>query len=247
MDTETETGAEAGGESYFAQLEAEQNAAETETTTEPAPEAEAAPPAAESPQEAEKLEPLTPEEYQRRHENINAALKEERAEKRAIKTELAQLKAELETLRTSQPQQFQQFTLDQQIADYATVDWNAWAATDPVAANNAALQYQALIDQRDALTRQAQQAEQQRTVQQQQQAMQAFAQALGEQEAEYRQVKPDYEAAMTHLRGSLQREAEGMGYFGQDADAYVRQSLIETGMRVHAAGRNLAELSLIHI
>lgn len=249
MDTDTETGAEAGGESYFAQIEAEQTAAEAAVPVEAAPDApqvEAEPEAAaEAAPEPDKppLEPLTPEEYQRRHDNLNAALKQERAEKREMKALLAQLQSRVEEIHTTQPQQFQQFTLDQQISDYQTIDWRAWADADPVAANNAALHYQQLMDQRDGLRTQSEQAQQARQQQEQQAALTQFAESLNASEDEFRRVKPDYENATAFLRDTLRKEAEWQGFFGEQAEQYVQNTLVQTGLRVHAAGKDLAEFA----
>lgn len=59
-------------------------------------------------------------------------------------------------------------TIDAQIADFNTIDWDAWEDTDPIAAQRAWRQFGQLKESRGAALNQYQQAQQQRTFVQQQ-------------------------------------------------------------------------------
>lgn len=58
--------------------------------------------------------------------------------------------------------------IDAQIADFNTIDWDAWEETDPMAAQRAWRQFQQVKDQRATAIANYQQAQQQRTLMQQQ-------------------------------------------------------------------------------
>jgi hypothetical protein len=58
--------------------------------------------------------------------------------------------------------------IDMQIADYQSIDWDAWEESDPVAANREWRKYTQIKDARQAAVAQHQQASQQRTLIQQQ-------------------------------------------------------------------------------
>lgn len=247
MEDNTETGAEAGGESYIAQLEAEQNAAEAADSPEPqeAPSegGEETPPVeADKPTEPEK-EPLSTEEYQKRHDNINTALKQERAEKRQMRGELDQLRAEIAEMRQSQPQQFQQFNLEQKIADYQTYDWQRYQQIDPDAANAAWSDYQNALSVKAQVEQQALAAAEQRQQQAQQAQFKAFAEAVNQSEDAYRQTRPDYDAAVAHLKTVYGTEANGLGFFGEDAERYAFNQVAQVMHRVHQAGQDVAEFA----
>lgn len=252
MTDDTEPGAEAGGESYIAQLEREQTEAEAPQEVAAAPIENAADPQADTPvdpamQEPEQAEsakePLTPEEYQERQKNLNAALREERTEKRQLRGELETLRAEIETLKQSQPQMFEQFSLDQQIAEMETYDWAAYAQMDPEAAHRDALRYQELVGKRDAYNQHQQQQQQQQQQQVLAQRVQQFQAATEQSEAEYAKAHPDYDAASDFLRDSLTQEANAQGYFGPQAETFVNNQILQIGFRVFASGKDVAEFA----
>lgn len=243
MTEETETGAEAGGEGYFAQIEAEQNAAEAADT--PEPETKEAEPEA-KPEDAKpepEKEPLSIEEYQKRHDNINSALRQERAEKRQFKTEIDALRAEIDQMRQAQPQQFQQFTLDQRLADYEQVNWQAWQAQDPQAAQNGWNEFQALQAQRGQLQAQAEQYAAQMRQRNLEAKANEFRAAVDQSEATFRQAHQDYDDAVSFLLDSLAKEGMSKGFIGEQAQAYAQRQVVEIGLRVHGAGMDLAEFA----
>lgn len=248
MTENTETGAEAGGESYVEQLAAEQSAAEaSETDQEESEQQEPAEPPkkqadTKEPGEGEK-EPLSVEEYQKRHENVNAALRQERAEKRAFKSELEQIRAELAEMRQQQPQQFQQFTLDQRIAEYEAINWQLWQQQNPEAAQAGWNDYQGLLSNREAAQRRAEQDQQARQQQAQQAQAQQFMAAVEQSEVAARAAKPDYDAAVDYLREALEREGQAQGYFGEQAAAYAQNQIVQIGFRVFQSGQDLANFA----
>lgn len=245
-------GAEADGGNNVAekplleQMAEEQAAAEAEDGTEaiqqPA-ENESAPVEGGQPTEPAEaaLEPLSPEEYQKRHRDLTAALKEERQAKREFRDKLAQLEARLSETRETQPIEFQKFTLDQRIAEYQQINWQLFAAQNPDGADAAAREFEALVNQREQIERHAQQTQVQRQQQAQQQQFTSFVETVNAQEAEYAQAKPDYQEAVNFLKSELIAEAETQGFFGDQAQRYATQRIVEVSQRVHASGKNVAE------
>ena len=59
-------------------------------------------------------------------------------------------------------------TIDAQIADFNTIDWDAWEQSDPMAAQSAWRQFSQLKDRRQGVVNEYAQAQQQRTLMQQQ-------------------------------------------------------------------------------
>ena len=247
MDTETDTGAEAGNEGYLATVEAEQTAAETadgltpETEGSALPEADEA--AAEAPGEGqpEALPPLTNEEYQKRHVQTVAALRETRQAEKATRQELAALKATVEHLQTSQPAAFEKFQIDQRLANAQTIDWGAWLAQDYATAQQEINELQAAHARHTEITQAEQQRQQLAQQQAEQQHITTLVTTLQEQEAEFRADKPDYGDAASFLRGQWLGEANANGYFGDQAELYVNNVMLQLGNRLSAAGQNMAE------
>lgn len=242
-------GAEAGGEAIaapskdelFQQMEAEQTAAEEGVTPE-TEEADPPVPQADTPP-TEQLEPLSPEEYQKRHRDITAALRDERQEKRVMRDELAAIRAELAQFKTSQPQAFQQYAVDQRIAEYQQVNWPLWYAQDPDAAAQGEQEFNDLVARKTAIDNEQRQQAYLQQQQQQHAYQQQFLNTLGDQEQEYRERTPDYNNAIEHLKASLREEGEMQGFFGPQSDQYVTQQLFTIGQRVFASGQNLAEFA----
>jgi hypothetical protein len=254
MDTEnTEAGAETGNEHYFAQLEAEQATAESEGGDQSPAGAEAQPagnvePGAEAAeaQAADKpaLPPLSVEEYQKRHQDITTALRTERHEKRQMRSELEQLRDTVQRMEQAQPQAFQRYTVEQQIAQYEGVDWQRWYGQDYAQADASNREYQALIQRKEQMDRADREAQAKQQQQNQQQQLQSLVSTLNEQEDAYRTVKPDYDDAVEHLRAELRKDANNQGWFGeQNEEAFITQQLVQIGSRVNAAGRDMAEFA----
>jgi len=250
--TDNVIGAEADGGSNVAekplleQMAEEQAAAEAQGGKETVPqEAEGDTTEADAQQATEAadapLEPLTVEEYQKRHRDLTAALKEERQAKRELRDKMAQIEARLSEVQETQPTEFQKFTLDQRIAEYQAVNWQLWAAQDPESAGAAAQEFEALVNRREQIEQQARQAQTQRQQQAQQQQFASFVETVNQQEAEYAKAKPDYQDAVNFLKSELIAEAESQGYFGDHAKQYATQRIVEVSQRVHASGKNVAE------
>jgi hypothetical protein len=90
-------------------------------------------------------------------------------------------------------------TIDAQIADFNTIDWDAWEETDPIAAQRAWRQFGQLKEQRGAVITQYQQAQQQRTFVQQQETAKLLEQGQRELAASIPQWGPEKATALlTH-------------------------------------------------
>lgn len=250
MDTgNNEAGAEAGNDGYLAQIEAEQSAAEAQDgqgadAAGSAPGAEAGSEAgAEGQAQPEALPPLSVEEYQKRHQQITSALRESRGSEREFKRQLGEMKAQLEAFQQSQPQQFERFQIERQLAEYQTIDWQAWRQQDPAAAQAAANEVLALSNRYETIQQEDQQRQQQAQAQAQQQQFQHLATTLQEQETAIRQAKPDYDKAVEFLKAEIVREANAQGYFGDQAQQYLNQTLVQVGARVNQSGQDMAEFA----
>lgn len=243
MTDTTEAGAEAGNESFLASIEAEQAAAEAQQPVSAEDAGEADPGETGEAQDDGKaaLPPLSVEEYQKRHQDITTALKHERGEKRQMRSELNELRATVQQMQANQPQAFQQFSLEQQINQYQTIDWQRWGSEDPEQAQASWNHYQQLLSQRGNIQQQQQQAQQTAQQQQQAQAFNALVTTLNDQETAIRLVKPDYDKAVEFLKADLIKEANGQGWFGPAAEQYATNQLVQIGARVDAAGQDMAE------
>jgi hypothetical protein len=90
-------------------------------------------------------------------------------------------------------------TIDAQIADFNTIDWDAWEDTDPIAAQRAWRQFGQLKESRGAALNQYQQAQQQRTFVQQQETAKLLEQGQRELAASIPQWGPEKATALlTH-------------------------------------------------
>jgi hypothetical protein len=90
-------------------------------------------------------------------------------------------------------------TIDAQIADFNTIDWDAWEDTDPIAAQRAWRQFGQLKESRGAALNQYQQAQQQRTFVQQQETAKLVEQGQRELAASIPQWGPEKATALlTH-------------------------------------------------
>lgn len=233
-----ETGAEAGTDTLDPGAEGEIEATEPQEAPEDTPEGEGEP---EAPKEAEKPEkaPLTPEEYEKRHNNVNAALRTERNEKRALKAEIDALRAEVAAVRESAPETIKEVNLKSQIAEYEQVDWRAWSQQNPDAANRGWADYQSLKQQQEQLSAERERAQQERQQQTVQQRVQEFVQTGQSQEEEFRKVRADYDDAVEHLRANLAQQGFEQGY--ADPNQYAQEQLMTIAARVFASGRDVAE------
>lgn len=189
------------------------------------------------------LPPLTVEEYQKRHDNMNAALRETRQQQRAARDEVTQLRARMEQMQTSQPQAFERFIVDANIADFEKIDWQRWEAANPEQAHADWREYQAMRARKEEFGRlDAAAAEQDRQAQGKAQ-LNAMVTTLHDQEAAFKEAKPDYDAAVSFLRDELAKEANANGYFGDEAEQVVMRHLLQVGARVHASGQDMAKFS----
>lgn len=90
-------------------------------------------------------------------------------------------------------------TIDAQIADFNTIDWDAWEETDPLAAQRAWRQFGQLKESRGAAVNQYQQAQQQRTLTQQQETARLIEQGQRDLAAKIPEWGPEKAAALqTH-------------------------------------------------
>lgn len=90
-------------------------------------------------------------------------------------------------------------TIDAQIADFNTIDWDAWEETDPMAAQRAWRQFGQLKESRGAAINQYQQAQQQRTLAQQQETAKLLEQGQRELAASIPEWGPEKATALlTH-------------------------------------------------
>jgi hypothetical protein len=90
-------------------------------------------------------------------------------------------------------------TIDAQIADFNTIDWDAWEDTDPIAAQRAWRQFGQLKESRGAALNQYQQAQQQRTFVQQQETAKLVEQGQRELAASIPEWGPEKATALlTH-------------------------------------------------
>lgn len=90
-------------------------------------------------------------------------------------------------------------TIDAQIADFNTIDWDAWEDTDPIAAQRAWRQFGQLKESRGAALNQYQQAQQQRTFVQQQETAKLIEQGQRELAASIPEWGPEKATALlTH-------------------------------------------------
>jgi hypothetical protein len=90
-------------------------------------------------------------------------------------------------------------TIDAQIADFNTIDWDAWEDTDPIAAQRAWRQFGQLKESRGDAYNQYQQAQQQRTFVQQQETAKLLEQGQRELAASIPQWGPEKATALlTH-------------------------------------------------
>jgi hypothetical protein len=234
MDNELENGAEAVEEAVPT-TEGEAGPQEPEQQAEPA-EGEASPEKA-----ADALPPLSNVEYQKRHENVTKALREERDAKRAIRNELAELRAEFERTKTTAPQQFERHQITGKVSEYQQVDWEKWFKQNPQAAEQGLAEFQGLAARLEQLDKADQQQTQQTEQQRQVQAVQQVVNTLASQEEDFRSQRPDYDDACEFLKTDLAKEARSQGYFGDQTDQYVNSQLLIIGQRVHAAGQDMAE------
>ena len=90
-------------------------------------------------------------------------------------------------------------TIDAQIADFNTIDWDAWEDTDPIAAQRAWRQFGQLKESRGAALNQYQQAQHQRTFVQQQETAKLLEQGQRELAASIPEWGPEKATALlTH-------------------------------------------------
>lgn len=90
-------------------------------------------------------------------------------------------------------------TIDAQIAEFNTIDWDAWEESDPLAAQRAWRQFGQLKDSRTAAITSYQQAQQQRTLVQQQETAKLIEQGQRELAASIPEWGPEKAAALlTH-------------------------------------------------
>jgi len=141
---------------------------------------------------------------------VPAALKDERlmhADYTRKTQEVAELRKSVEAT-LQQVQQVTQLeqqaaiaigTIDAQIADFNTIDWDAWEESDPLAAQRAWRQFAQLKEQRGAVVNQYQQAQQQRTLIQQQETAKLLEQGQRELAASIPEWGPEKATALlTH-------------------------------------------------
>lgn len=245
MTDENDAGAEISSEDLLASMEAGQAAAEIDTEG-PKGEAEPEGQGAGAPDKETSEEPLPPlsvEEYQKRHQNITQALRDERNDKRQLKTELAQLRQQVQEFQTTQPQRFEAWQIDSQLQQYQGIDWQRWYQQDYDAADAANKQFQGLVARKQQIDAHNQQSQQQRQQQSQQQQIVELTNTLAQQEQNFRAEHPDYDDATEHLKAALRTEANNQGYFGAQADQYANMQLVQIGARVNAAGQDMAEFA----
>lgn len=170
---------------------------------------------------------LTPEEYEERDRQKTAALRQERAQTRQFRQELAELKRAMENGPRG-PQRGAEDFEDLDIPD---------PAQDPMAA------LQALRKLAGNFTKQ------QRETGQQSERQQAEARFINElqtfvteAEQDFRADHPDYDEACKHLKGRLREEFEDQGYRGDGLNLQVNRELIKLAHNARRNGADPAEV-----
>lgn len=168
--------------------------------------------------EGKQQEPLTPEEINKRWQDQKAATKQERIARQAGEAQLEEMRREIAALkagRTGGQQQQQPAAEDDDPLTSEIPDPNE----DPAGAFLAMIKLaRALQNDRRSTDQQTQEAQSSRT--QVQQLVSTFQSA----ENEYRQVQPDYDDAIGHMRDQRIEELQLFGYDKQQAtQAYQRE------------------------
>lgn len=158
----------------------------------------------------DEREPLSADEWKKRHDNLQKALHAERS-KRKENDEYRQKFAEIEN-------RLAQLTPQQREDAKDEAEQRPDASKDPLAALDYALkkieQYETIEQQR------AREAEER---QQQQSQLQQFANYVNQQEAEFAEATPDYYDAVAWLREKRAEHFKALGYDDQAAGAQAGQ------------------------
>lgn len=224
MTDQTASGAEAGAATSTPDPDAERYAAAfAEEGITPADAQPAAEPAEKPAEPQAEKPPLPPEELAKRHEDVKAALREERRQRK----ELARQIEELRTQRAPAPQPTQQ----PQPQAYERPD----PETDP-------LGYLKYVEGRIAAGDQQaeEQAERQRQTEAQSHQVQAIVTKTAEYENDFALDTPDYYDAANYLRGERAKEYTALGYSAQQAEQMVAQDALRVSAELLNQGRDPA-------
>lgn len=210
MTDQTAAGAEAGASTSTPDPDAERYAAAfaeegiTQADAQPAAEPEAKPePQAEKP-------PLPPEELAKRHEDVKAALREERRQRKELSRQIEELRTQ-----RAQPAPAQQPQPEPQAFERPDPE------TDPLA-------YLKYVEARiSAGDQQAAEQEQQRQqAELQSREVQTVVNRMVEIESDFALDNPDYYEAANFLRAERAKEYTALGYSPQQAEQLVAQEAL---------------------
>lgn len=191
--------------------------------------ARAEPDAAPEPEAADatpEREPLPREELESRLNQTKAAMREERARARELKTRLEALEAQ-EAQRAAQSD-----PLADLIANLRDDD------DDPI--GDIETVKKVLKAFREQQARETQTEQQQR---QHNQAWTQFVNTVSEHEAEFKEERPDYDQAVVFFRDDLRNELTELGLSGAELDEEFKKRIIGISTQALQKGRNPAEVT----
>lgn len=175
--------------------------------------------------EGKEKPPLSPEELAKRNSDLQKATRSERQKRRELERTLAAVQQRLDRYEAGQGSQSEQPAERPDPSD------------DPIGY----LEYvEKMLSAADAKT--AEQRQQEQARQEAQRETEAIVSRVAEYENDFRELNPDYDAAVEHLYGLKKAEYEDSGYSPEEAHAMVMQEFLTRSKRAFAAGKDPAEI-----